>query len=495
MIFITSAPMESYLGDIAAKLLATVDAPPPAPRFLLQSTDEFSVFTDTRGNIVVGSEVFRRVESEDELAAALSHELAHVLASHAKTKSQIQQLPFTLETAQAVATAVDGRANQSTVRPGELTSFASDSLATTQAAGTVWSDLIAPGWNRKQEREADLAGVDMVRAAGYDPAAFSSLFARIDAARASRSERVESLRQEALKRAEAKAPAAQADKGDELIDSLKSGLETGAVELAFQALAGFGTDYDTPEERTTAVLQHVQETSTGRRDKTRRSTRFDDELRAGQNQQLLDADRAALAMLAAVNSRDPKAGLPFAESLLAGSSAAPLSPHLNLAIGTWLDTVQRKPDLAEERAVAWTGTELAPRTAYLWRASYQVQKRDYPNALSTLETGAGRLGDRSLFLPQMIAVARGGGDLARADELGMECSRVGAGLNLANLAKVVNQTHTTPTGVYAECVASLGYDPVQRRQQAQQTQPAAGQKELSGFGKRLSEKLNKALGK
>jgi hypothetical protein len=59
----------------------------------------------------------------------------------------------------------------------------------------------------------------------------------------------------------------------------------------------------------------------------------------------------------------------------------------------------------------------------------------------------------------------------------MECSRVGAGLNLTNLAKVVNQTHTTPTGVYAECVAALGYDPVQRRQQAQQTQPAAGQKD------------------
>ena len=167
-----------------------------------------------------------------------------------------------------------------------------------------------------------------------------------------------------------------------------------------------------------------------------------------------------------------------------------LSPHLNLAAGTWLDTVQRKPADAEQRAVAWSSTELAPRAAYLWRASYQIQKRDYPQALSTLETGAGRLGDRSLFLPQMIAVARGGGDLTRADELGLECSRAGAGVNLANMAKLLEQTGNKvaarPTGVYAECVAALGYDPVQRREQALKTQPAAGQKELSDFSKKLA---------
>lgn len=500
MIFVSAPGLERYLSDIATKLLGTREAPPPVPQFLIQSTDEFSVFTDTRGNIVVGSEVLRQVESEDELAAAISHELAHVIASHAQTKNLVQKLPFTLEMAQLVAVAVDSRKAKGAMGPGELSKFASDSLATTQAAGTIWSDLIAPGWNRKQEREADLAGVDMVCAAGYDPAAFSTLFARIDAAQAIRSERVEALRQEALARAQAKAPKADASRGDALLDSLKSGLETGAVELAFQGLAGWGTDYDAPEQRTTAVLEHVQKTSTGRRDKTPRSPRFDAELRNGPHQELLAADRAALTVMAGLNSRQPQSVRPAAERLLADPGAPSLSPHLNLAMGTWLDTVQRKPAEAEQRAVAWSSTELAPRAAYLWRASYQIQKRDYPEALTTLELGAARLGDRSLFLPQMIAVARGGGDLSRADELGMECSRAGAGLNLANVAKLLEQTGSkgatiVPSGVYAECVAALGYDPVQRRQQALQTQPAAGQKDLSDFSKRLTDKLNKALGK
>ncbi|MEQ1801473.1 MAG: M48 family metalloprotease [Gammaproteobacteria bacterium] len=499
MIFISAPGIESYLNDIATKLLASQDAAPPVPKFLIQSTDEFSVFTDTRGNIVVGSEVLRQVESEDELAAAISHELAHVIASHAETKNLVQKLPFTVETAQLVAVAVDSRGQKATARPGEISKFAGDSLATTQAAGTIWSDLIAPGWNRQQEREADLAGVDMVRAAGYDPAAFSSLFARIDAAQAVRSARVEALRQDALKRAQAGTPAADASKGDALVDSLKTGLQTSAVEAAFTGLAGWGTDYDTPEQRTTAVLEHVQNTSTGRRDKTPRSPRFDAELRSGRHQQLLDADRSALAMMAGMNSREPGSVRGVADALLATPGAVELSPHLNLAIGTWQDTVQRKPAEAEQRAMAWSGTELAPRAAYLWRASYQIQKRDYQNAMSTLETGAGRLGERSLFLPQMIAVARGGGDLSRADELGMECSRTGTGLTLSNMAKLLEQTGnkvaSQPTGVYAECVAALGYDPVQRREQALKTQPAAGQKELSDFTRKLTDKLNKALGK
>ncbi|MEO8225516.1 MAG: M48 family metalloprotease [Gammaproteobacteria bacterium] len=499
MIFITSTGLENYLEDIAAKLLAPEVNPPPVPRFLIQSTAEFSVFTDTRGNIVVGSEVLRRVESEDELAAAISHELAHVIANDAQTKNLVQKLPFTMETARLISVAVDGRNHKAGGPPGQLSSFAADSLATTQAAGTVWSDLIAPGWNRKQERDADLAGVDMVRAAGYDPAAFSTLFARVDAAQSIRSARVESLRQGALKRAQGKAPTPKTSTGDELLAGLKSGVEAGAVEAAFTGLAGWGTDYDTPEQRTTAVLEHVQKTSTGRRDKTPRSPRFDAELRTGPNQQLLTADRAALAVMAAMNSREPQAARPLAESLVTGAAPVPLSPHLNLAIGTWLDTVQRKPAEAEQRAIAWTETDLAPRAAYVWRASYQVQARDFGNALATLELGADRLGDRSLFLPQMIAVAKGGGDLPRADELGIECSRVGAGLNLASVTKLLDKansdTNNAPTGVYAECVAALGYDPVQRREQALKTQPAAGQKKVSDFSQSLADKLGKALGK
>ena len=502
MIFMTAPGLQRYLQDIASKLLSSQQGV-PVPRFLIQSTDEFSVFTDTRGNIVVGSEVLRQVESEDELAAAISHELAHVIEKHAQTKNVVQKLPFTIETAHIVALTVDGREKAAgSTRAGDLSGFASRKLATTQAAGTVWSDLVSPSWNRKQERDADLAGVDMVRAAGYDPAAFSSLLARVDAAHAVRSERVELLRQEALKQFQSMAPGANAGIGDSILDGLKSSAGSAAVEAAFQQLAGFGTDYDDPEERTTAILEHVQKTSTGRRDKTLRSPRFDAEVRSGANRQLLDADRAALTIMAGLNSRDPRSVKPDAEALLADTVLLGLSPHLNLAAGTWLDAVARKPAEAEQRAVAWLSSDVAPRSAYLWRASYQIQRREYANALATLERGADQLGDRELFLPEMIAAAKGSGDLDRADALGMECSRAGAGFNLTNIAKVATLLKQPvkeakappPSGVYAQCVAALGYDPVERQQAALKAQPTAGQQKVPDFGKSFSDKLNKAMG-
>lgn len=392
MVFISSPAIESYLTDIATALLATRKDPPPVPRFLVQSTDEFTVFTDARGNIVVGSAVLREVESEDELA-----------------------------------------------------------------------------------------GVEMVRDANYDVAAFSSLFARIDAAHAVRSDRVERLRQEALKKAGAKAPAPRpASARTSVRDSTRAALrqagsdaEAGVIETLFNGLAGWGTDYDPPEQRTTAVLEYVQQTSTGRRDKTRRSPRFAAELRDGAGGRLLEADRAALAVLRATNSRTPESARAEAALLFASAAGGePLSPHLNLAMGSWLEA-QRRPAEAEQRAVAWSGTALAPRTAYLWRASYQTGRQDYPAALDTLERGADRLGDRSLFLPQMVATARSAGDLPRAEQLATECGRARIGLDLGTLSRALGRDKPAKaTGLYGECVAALGYDPIEKSQQARKSQQA-----------------------
>lgn len=507
LVFISSPGIEAYLGDIAGALLATREDPPAVPRFLVQSTDEFTVFTDARGNIVVGSAVLREVESEDELAAALSHELAHVLSRDAETRSFVKRIPYTVETLGVVAGAVDGRINKAELKAGQLSSFARDALSTTQSVGTVWSDLVSPSWNRQQERDADLAGVEMVRAGGYDVAAFSTLFTRIDAAHAIRSDRVERLRQEALKKAQEKAPTARpatrkASVRDTTRDALKqagSDAQANVVEALFNSLANWGTEYDPPEARTAAVLEYVQQTSTGRRDKTRRSPRFATELREGAGGQLLEADRAALAVMRAANSSTPAAASAEAQLLFAAAPGGnPVSPHLNLAMGTWLEA-ERRPAEAEQRAVAWAATDLAPRTAFLWRASYQVARGEYPAAMDTLERGADRMDDRSLFLPQMVATARAAGDVPRAEQLTTECARSRVRLDLGTLNRLLGQeAPAKPGGVYGECIAALGYDPIEKQRQEQAARqkatgqdPSRAQQKADDLNKKLAEALRK----
>lgn len=498
LVFITAPGIEAYLGDIARALLATRTDAPPVPRFLVQSTDEFTVFTDARGNIVVGSEVLRQVQSEDELAAALSHELAHVIARDAQAKTLVTRVPYTVETLGVIAGAVDARGTKTRLRPGQLTGFAKDSLAMTQSVGTVWSDFFAPSWNREQEREADLVGVDLVRAAGYDPGAFNALFTRIDAAHAVRSDRVERVRQEALKKVQASAPrtpAGSASDMDKLRASLKQAgtdAQAAAVESLFDWLAGWGTDYDPPADRAAAVLAHVQAGSSGRRDKTRRSPRFAAELRDGAGGQLLAADRAAIDLLAALRDGKPAPATDVLPSLgFAGGT--PSSPHLNLAAGTWLEARRRTAE-AEQRAVAWVDTDFAPRAAYLWRASYQVTRREFDAALATLDAGGAALGDRTLFLPQMVATAKAGGDVAKAEQLAVECGRSGVRLDLGTISRALEKDAPAKArGTYGECVAALGYDPIEKGQNAKAVDPNAsdGAKKAAEVNKKLAEILRK----
>jgi Zn-dependent protease with chaperone function len=498
MLFVTAPAIEAYLNDIAGRLLATQASPPAAPKFLVQSTRDFKVETHRHGYIIVSTEVLRTVESEDELAAALSHELGHMLARHVDTKSVVLQVKPTVETLGFLAGAVDTRLNDAGLRPGQLTDFSRDTLAATQSVGAVWSDLVAPTWNRQQEREADLAGVDMVRAAGYDPAGFSSLFTRIDAAHAVRSERVELVRQEALKKIQARAvntrPQAGAGTADQARDTLKQlrlEAQATAIESVFTRLSDWSTDYDSPEQRTAAVLEYAQHDTATRRDKTRRSPRFAAELREGDGGRLLAADAEALDVVAVVADRKrPPPVQEMPARLRLDAAGEPLSPHLNYAMGLWLDAA-RQPAAAEQRAVAWMNSPVAPRSAYIWRASFQVARREYPAASATLDQGGVALDDRRQFLPDLITLAKAGGDVPQAEKLTAECGRSGVKPSLASLARLLQkEAPAKAEGTYGECLAAMGYDPLQKN-----ARPTADdsrfQQKTNEFSKKLSETLRK----
>jgi Zn-dependent protease with chaperone function len=488
MVFVEDAAVKEYLGSIAAKLLATQPGAPPVPTILLRSTGEFSLFTDTRGNIVVGTEVLRQVESEDELAAALGHELAHVIHADAQQKDVMQDIPFTVESASVIAAALDAKGGAAA--PGQQGQAAP---GRTQDVGAVWADLLAPSWNRDQERAADLASADMAKAAGYDTAAFGTLFSKLQAANAVRSARVEAVRQAALAKVQAVQPAS-GGVANQAMAGVKSSAGSYAVETAFASLSGFGADYDTPEQRAEAVQAHLQPVAAARRDKTARSPRFRQVLRDGPAGAMLAADKAGLDVMAALAAGERMQAMMHSPALLkAASGGEPASPHLDLALGSWYDAAGQR-DLAEQRAVAWTATPLATRSGYLWRASYQAARGEYDAALATMDLGAGRLGDRSLFLPQMVAMNRQKGDTKTAERLTLDCAKADTKASLGTATKLAQGGLEPSGGLYAECTAALGYDPIAKTQK--QAIDAASELKNKGAGlKGLFDSLTKGTPK
>jgi len=104
-----------------------------------------------------------RKESDDEIAAVLSHEIAHCTARHV-TKSLSQQMTFSL-VGLAVSSAIAG----------------AGSYQGANLFGEVFSqgmNIYIPSYSRKNESEADKIGLFYMARAGYDPRAAVEVWKR-----------------------------------------------------------------------------------------------------------------------------------------------------------------------------------------------------------------------------------------------------------------------------------------------------------------------------
>lgn len=459
-LFVESAVIEGYLRSVLQKLIAASGKPRGLPDVLIYSSDEFSASTDANDNLLITTEALRKLESEDELAALLGHELSHILLRHNQRKSALRAFPMGVETAGWVAVAGDRVQGDGTTRASSasMSDFGKYAVVNTQAASLLWSDVLTPAWNRAQERAADRSGFDLMRAAGYDPAAFGTLFSKLSAAQAHRSERMEVLREVAEQRvAESGRSAPDGGVVEEVATKVKTTVRTISVDAVFDGLTNFNRDYDPPDLRQQQLAKHAEES--GRRaDKRPRSPRFAQMLREGIGGRLLGADGAAIQTMRALNSGQiGKAGSAVARILPAAGSE-PLSPHLNLAIGAWYAR-SGKTALAEQRVSAWLKARSPPAHAYLWRAYLQWARKDYDQTLITLEGGISRVGNAAPFLPYLVSAAVANGQKKRAEGYVARCAQEDRKGPNAVVAFITFRGQAAPTGLYQECVVRLGYEP------------------------------------
>src|SRR5690606_2180180 len=130
---------------------------------------EINAFATLGGYVGVNAGLFLHAESEDEVAAVLAHEVAHVTQRHlvrAAERAKKDALPMTLAMLGAMIAASsaggDADASQAVI---------ASSMALMQQRQI--------NYTRSNEQEADRVGITALARSGYQPLAMAAFFERI----------------------------------------------------------------------------------------------------------------------------------------------------------------------------------------------------------------------------------------------------------------------------------------------------------------------------
>ena len=145
-----------YINDLGQKILSAFPPQPFKYHFYVIKDDSLNAFAGPAGQIFVNTGLLRAMESEDELAGVISHEIAHASLRHISKRidqSKKTNMATLAGMAAGVLLGLHGNAD---------------------AAGAVIMGSAAAGqasmlaYSREDETEADQVGLKYLNRAGYD---------------------------------------------------------------------------------------------------------------------------------------------------------------------------------------------------------------------------------------------------------------------------------------------------------------------------------------
>lgn len=149
--------LNARLQKMVDRLRAVSHAPSIPFKVKIIDSDQINAFNTGGELLYVYTGLINYVESDDELAGIMAHEMAHGLGAHIQREQSSMFLP---------------------ALGALLTSAALQNKNADQVIGLV-NQAISSGYSRRHEREADILAVVYTSRAGYNPLSFEDFFQRI----------------------------------------------------------------------------------------------------------------------------------------------------------------------------------------------------------------------------------------------------------------------------------------------------------------------------
>lgn len=166
-----NAKVNDYLNTLGQSLATASKIPDTfgGYHFLATETAEISAFAAPGGLILVSRGLLKCCKNENELAAVLAHEIAHIQERH------------------GVRAIKKGRMTSSLVKTASKTVQAMTDSDVGQLAGAfedcvndIASTLVNGGYSKANEFEADAGAVEIMKAIGYNPVALRDMLQEME---------------------------------------------------------------------------------------------------------------------------------------------------------------------------------------------------------------------------------------------------------------------------------------------------------------------------
>ncbi len=160
--------LNNYLEGIVKQLLAGTPWQDMSYHVVVVVDKSYSAYSYPDGTIVLTLPLLLEINSEDELAMILGHEMSHVILKHHKSDWFVDYQKSIVGAGDVSLDIFKGIQKQVPKAEEVNTNDAKKVLRRLSVVKQVSTDVVFPSWLRTQEQEADLLGFDLMVKAGYN---------------------------------------------------------------------------------------------------------------------------------------------------------------------------------------------------------------------------------------------------------------------------------------------------------------------------------------